>query len=174
MNKKGVIDDWADVMWTVAVVGVVLFLLLTFAGSEENRIKAANKDRDLQIDRDGVLLNYLRTPVANTNFVSARFIKTISQDKLNSMANFAAQNNMNIADLFILIASDRDYVTLIQTITENDEFYSKQKITADLSEYFENQDQFRISEPKCDGKTSTVHIPVEGKETIMVRITICK
>ena len=170
MDKKAVVADWADVVWAVIVVIVTLFLFGTFTRSEATKIDIEVKEVDLQIERETILMNYLRTPVAETDFVTKNL--TVPQ-KIKDQLDYAVKNKLTIADLFTLIDSDRRYTELIETITFNDKDFSKHEIVVDLSKISEYQKSLLLSHRRCTGKTSVAYIPVKNKQPIPVFIKLC-
>lgn len=169
MNKKAVVEDWGDVMWTFLVVVVVLFVFYFFTGSENTKIEKALENVDNQLERETALMNYLRTPVATEDFTDRSGWFSGNSDKLKAFTTQFSNSDLTIADLFRLIETDKDYISLIGLITSNDDYFSKQKI--DVSSEFGSKQLTSVY--YCTGKSSIAYIPSRSQKPITVTMVMC-
>ena len=164
---------WFDVMWFVVLATIMLVLFGTFTESNEIKIDNTIEKTDLQLEGETILLNYLRTPITKTDFIT----KDITYSpQLEIARTYALENDLTIADLFVLIDSDIVYEDLVKRITFHDEDFSKYEIAVDisgLSVLYKEKDYILLSKKRCSGKTSVTYIPVRNKNPIPVYIKPC-
>lgn len=168
VHNKGLFDDWTDIMISIVVVVVALFVFNTFATADEQNIKAKVTDKDDQFMRETLLLNYLRTPVRETDFA-------VNKDNLGldtnviALANFVMANNMDIGDVFSLMQTDPNYVELLYKITNQKEF-NRDVITV----IYPNGRNDIISAGGCIlGKTSDAYVSTPDNQIVTIRMSLC-
>ena len=182
MDKRGIFDDWADVTFSVLLVGIIFLSLFIFIRAENENINAAAISKDKQLRSDTMLLNFLRTPVSKSN-PYPKFDAPYNNDKnyrtiIDNLINYSVSNNLIVSDLFRMIESNKAYLQIIISIARNDEYLSKQAtITADITPVFYTSTYtvgtVDIIRNPCLGEVSTAYIPVQDKNPISVAMIAC-
>lgn len=174
MDKKAVFDDFTDVVITVLVVIAILFVFNLYVAERETKVRTLLEGFNFDMQRDSFLLNYLRTPISETDFAKTRYPKLEAEEK--EFAKQAIETNMKISDLYSFLSMKDigvevdNNMELLRQISLNDEFLVKQTIFIELP----NRKQITIYDGCGEGETSVINIPNANGEQVSVFLRMCK
>lgn len=181
INKKAIWDDLVDVFWTFCVVGVALFVFGLIFSANETKLKNEVQEKDITIEREEFLINYLRTPVSITAFAEkpdfpSRASGLIRNDwiifepkEIESLFENALKENLTIADLTSRIAIDEKYIILLELITKTEPSFKDNGIWVHL-----DNKRIEINSGKAIGKSSTFEIPAYHSDKVKNIKVECK
>lgn len=172
MNKRAVIEDWGNMV--VAIVFSILILWFFWGYVAGDTVKKSKdvQDRDEQLIRERFLINYLRTPVSQTELV----VKNLPiSDQTKPALEYAIKNNLTIADVLRLIPTNILFEDVVLRVTYHDNDLSKNQIVADMSQFNPGWKDHLLSKGRsgCSGKTSVASIPIESGNPIIITVTSC-
>jgi len=177
MNKRAVIEEWGNIFIAVGISVITLFVFGIFVSSDAVKKEKEIVEKDAQLQRENTLLNYLRTPVSQTDFVASGALSNenifpLVKADIEKTQNYAIENNLRVADLFTLMASNEAYQRLLEFITRNDKEFSKHRITVLRPE---KGILFLTAGKGCAevSKTSTAYLPYNNTVVNIIMIA-CK
>lgn len=165
MNKKAFLDDWGDLAWFTLVIVFVLGIFFIFTKLNSTAIDKAVQNKDIQIQREDFLIDYLKTPIRQTQFATKKD-SLIYDAHQRELASNLLINDLTIGDVFALIETDKPaYVNILGQISLSEPSF----VSHNVMVIYSNGVPQIINPGKCNvGKTSSAAIPTLNKKTITV------
>jgi len=180
MNRRAVIEEWGNIFIAVGLSVITLFVFSIFVSSDTVKKEKDIVEKDAQLQRETTLINYLRTPIAKTDFVAnKRLEKEIifppKKKELESILTEAVANNLTIADFFTRMSFNTGYRDLIALITKNDNEFSKHAITATPNPPHQKQVLILTAGRGCgeSRRTSVAYLPY-NETLVSISMVLCK
>ncbi|GEM_PF-4668187 len=80
-SKKG-FDDLADIVIGLIFIALIFIVVFVYITSTEIRIEKAIKEEQNNLEKDYILLNYLRTPMEGKDISIAEYLGSLSRKEL--------------------------------------------------------------------------------------------
>ncbi len=114
MNKKAVIDDWFDFIFTVAMAILLFIFLNVFTSTTEHQELA--KERQLSLNVENNLLTFLNTPLfgnfnqlvleqSQIHYTPSPSLSETPETEVNQQLGSFLEKKNNVADLISALAS---------------------------------------------------------------------
>lgn len=153
MNKKGFfLDTMVDIYgWLIFILGLIIWWLVFYLAFGRGSAYTIN-EKQFSINNDGLLLNYLSTPIENKGY--------------------------SLIDSLILAYEGKEDKEILKSDVNSilKKVYYKKSVCWNLW-YYEGEEKKLLANEECEGKTNllfdaTTIIPLTNGNSIDIRLTI--
>lgn len=81
-SKKGFDDDLTDIIVGIIFIAIIFIVVFVYITNTEVRIEKAIEEESNELEKDYVLLNYLRTPMEGSDITISEYLGSLSKKEL--------------------------------------------------------------------------------------------
>jgi len=81
-SRKGFDDDLTDIIIGIIFIALIFIVVFAYITNTEIRIEKAIEEESNELEKDYILLNYLRTPMEGSGITIAEYLGSLSRKEL--------------------------------------------------------------------------------------------